>query len=76
MSDSEDQTTKQQELESRLFVSPIADPMASDKMCKKLLKLIKKSMKTKSVRRGVKETVKGIKKDNKGYIFLTSNSFL
>ena len=33
---------------------------------KKLLKLIKKSMKSKAVRRGVKETVKAIKKEGKG----------
>ena len=26
--------------QSRLFVSPIADPLASDKMCKKLIKLV------------------------------------
>jgi ribosomal protein L7Ae-like RNA K-turn-binding protein len=35
-------------------------------MSKKLMKLIKKSMKTKTVKRGVKETVKAIKKDGKG----------
>jgi len=35
-------------------------------MQKKLLKLIKKSMKSKTVRRGVKETVKAIRKEGKG----------
>ncbi len=48
-------------------MSPIADPLASDKMAKKLLKLIKKSMKDKLVKRGVKETVKGIRKGQQGY---------
>lgn len=59
-------STDKAELESRLFVSPIAEPLAGDKLQKKLLKLIKKSMKNKTVRRGVKETVKAIKKDGKG----------
>ena len=55
-----------EEQESRLFVSPIADPLASDKMSKKLLKLIRKGMKDKIVKRGVKETVKAIRKGGKG----------
>ena len=52
--------------ESRLFVSPIADPLASDKMSKKLIKLIKNGMKEKMIVRGVKETVKAVRKGNKG----------
>jgi len=46
------------EEESRLFVSPISEPLASDKMTKKLLKLIKKATKDKLIHKGVKETVK------------------
>ena len=52
--------------ESRLFVSPIAEPLASDKMSKKLIKLVKKGMKGKLVHRGVKETVKAVRKGTKG----------
>ena len=52
--------------ESRLFVSPIAEPLASDKMSKKLIKLVKKGMKSKIVHRGVKETVKAVRKGSKG----------
>ena len=52
--------------ENRLFVSPIADPLASDKMSKKLIKLIKKGMKEKLIVRGVKETVKAVRKGSKG----------
>ena len=52
--------------ENRLFVSPIADPLASDKMSKKLIKLIKKGMKEKLIVRGVKETVKAVRKGGKG----------
>ena len=56
----------EEDQESRLFVSSIANPLASDKFTKKLIKLIKKGMKEKVVRRGVKETVKAVKKNNKG----------
>lgn len=52
--------------ENRLFVSPIADPLASDKMSKKLIKLIKKGMKDKLIFRGVKETVKAVRKGKTG----------
>ena len=52
--------------ENRLFVSPIADPLASDKMSKKLIKLIKKGMKDKLIHRGVKETVKAVRKGKAG----------
>ncbi len=64
----EKKTTKGAE-ESKLFVSPIADPLASDKLQKKLIKLVKKSMKDKTVKRGVKETVKAVAKGGKGYVF-------
>jgi H/ACA ribonucleoprotein complex subunit 2 len=60
--------------ENRLFVSPIADPMASDKLTKKVLKLIKKGMKDKLVRRGVKETVKAVRKgQNKGLVIIAAD---
>ena len=52
--------------ENRLFVSPIADPLASDKMSKKLIKLVKKGMKDKLIHRGVKETVKPVRKGKQG----------
>ena len=54
-------------------MSPIADPLASDKMSKKLLKLTKKSMKEKLVKRGVKETVKAVRKGAKGIIIIAAD---
>ena len=55
------------EEESRLFVSPIATPLASDKLTKKLLKLVKKGTADKIVHKGVKETVKAVRnKQRKG----------
>ena len=59
--------------EARLFVSPIAEPLASDKMNKKLVKLIKKSMKGKNVHRGVKETVKAVRKGTKGLVIIAAD---
>lgn len=59
--------------DARLFVSPIADPLASDKMNKKLVKLIKKSMKGKFVHRGVKETVKAVRKGTKGLVIIAAD---
>ena len=48
--------------QTRLFVSPIATPMAEDKLTKKVLKLVKNGMKSKLVKRGIKETVKAVRK--------------
>merc|ERR1712032_334374 len=59
--------------ENRLFVSPIADPLASDKMSKKLIKLIKKGMKEKLIVRGVKETVKAVRKGGKGVVVIAAD---
>ena len=61
------------EAETRLFVSPIADPLATDKMNKKLIKLIKKSMKDKLVHRGVKETVKAVRKGTAGLVIIAAD---
>ncbi len=59
--------------DTNLFVSPIADPLASDKLSKRLLKLIKKGMKDKLVKRGVKETVKAVRKDQKGVVIIAAD---
>ena len=58
---------------TRLFVSPIATPLASDKLSKKLLKLTKKGMKDKIVKRGVKETVKAVRKGTKGVVIIAAD---
>ena len=58
---------------TRLFVSPIADPMAADGLTKMLLKLTKKGMKDKIVKRGVKETVKAVRKGAKGLVIIAAD---
>ena len=66
-------TLEGSDYQTRLFVSPIADPMASDKLTKKLLKLIKRGMKDKVVKRGVKETVKAVRKGHKGVVIIAAD---
>ena len=69
----EEKETLKSDYIQRLFVSPIADPLASDKLCKKLLKLIQKGMKDKLVKRGVKETVKAVRKGSKGIVIIAAD---
>ena len=69
----EEEKTLKGDYESRLFVSPIADPLAGDKLTKKLLKLTKKGMKDKLVKRGVKETVKAVRKGQKGLVIIAAD---
>ncbi|KAG0030020.1 snoRNA-binding protein [Podila clonocystis] len=56
-----------------LDVSPIAAPMAQDKLTKKLLKTVKKAAKAKHVKRGVKEVVKGLRKGEKGLVLIAGD---
>ena len=69
----EEEKTLGGDYKTRLFVSPIADPLASDKLTKKLLKLKKKAMKDKLVKRGVKETVKAVRKGEKGLVIIAAD---
>lgn len=48
------------------FCSVIANPLADEKLSKKVLKLCKKASKRKQIRRGVKEVVKALRKKQKG----------
>ena len=54
-------------------LSPIATPLAGEKLTKKLLKLVKKSAKAKHVKRGVKEVVKAIRKKQKGVCIIAGD---
>ena len=51
---------------NNLYVSPIAQPLAGDKLEKKLLRLTKKIIQLKGVKRGVKEVSKSIRKGLRG----------
>jgi len=53
-------------LVSSVCCPQIANPLAEEKLCKKVLKLCKKASKRKQIRRGVKEVVKALRKKQKG----------
>ncbi|CDH49604.1 rna-binding protein nhp2 [Lichtheimia corymbifera JMRC:FSU:9682] len=55
------------------FTSPIAHPMADDKLNKKIFKTVKKASKVKHVRRGVKEVSKAIRKGEKGLVVIAGD---
>lgn len=55
------------------LVNAIAKPLASRKLTKKLYKVVKKSQKAKRLKRGVREVVKGLRKDEKGLIILAGD---
>jgi hypothetical protein len=49
-------------------LAPIAKPLASGKLLKRMHKLVSKATKEKQIKRGVKEAVKAIRKGAKGYV--------
>ncbi|NWR82628.1 NHP2 protein, partial [Furnarius figulus] len=55
------------------FLNPIAQPLASRKLTRKLYKCIRKATKLKQVRRGVKEVQKFINKGEKGIVVLAGD---
>ncbi|KAG0744829.1 hypothetical protein G6F23_004893 [Rhizopus arrhizus] len=55
------------------FQSPIAHPLADDKLTKKLFKTVKKASKVKHVRRGVKEVAKALRKGEKGLVIIAGD---
>lgn len=54
-------------------LSVIASPLASEKLTKKLFKVVKKASKAKHLKRGIKEVVKAIRKGNKGIVMLAGD---
>ncbi|XP_040907945.1 H/ACA ribonucleoprotein complex subunit 2-like protein [Toxotes jaculatrix] len=55
-------------------VNPIAQPLASRKLSKKLYKCVKKAAKVKNIRRGVKEVQKFINKGEKGIVVMAGDT--
>lgn len=54
-------------------VNAIAHPLANEKLSGRALKLVRKGAKNKSIRRGVKEIVKAIRKKETGILVLAGN---
>ncbi|TPX40745.1 hypothetical protein SeMB42_g03978 [Synchytrium endobioticum] len=60
--------------ETRLrALSPIAHPLAGKKLTKKVYRAVRKAAKVKSVRRGVKEVVKALRKGQKGVVVIAGD---
>lgn len=67
------ETEEAQEQTVQLYKNPISEPMASDKLASKLLKLTKKLANVKLIRRGVKEVNKSFRKKEKGLCILAGD---
>lgn len=66
-------TNSEVRTEEPILLSPIANPLAGKKLTKKIYKIVKKSQKTKRLKRGVREVVKGLRKDEKGIVVLAGD---
>ena len=80
MSDDDEQKSKSKSVtktyeERCTAVNILASPLASKKSTKKTYKLIKKASSAKIIRRGVKEVVKGIRKNEKGLCILAGDIY-
>ena len=58
---------------SKIYVNPIATPLAGDKLERKLLRLTKKVIQLKGVKRGVKEVGKAIRKNVEGIVIFAAD---
>ncbi|XP_068746148.1 H/ACA ribonucleoprotein complex subunit 2-like protein [Montipora capricornis] len=54
-------------------VCAIAKPLAGRKLTKRLYKTVKKASKAKSLRRGVKEVAKALRKEEKGFVVIAGD---
>ncbi len=57
------------------YVSPIAKPMAGRKLQKRLFKLLGHAAKEKTLRRGIKEVVLALRKDEKGVCVIAGDVY-
>lgn len=64
---------EKEETQVELYKSPISEPMATDKLTSKLLKLTKKLANLKLIRRGVKEVNKSFRKSEKGICIIAGD---
>lgn len=65
----------EQTVEAPKYQSPLADPIMNGKLLERSMKLIKKAMSEKSVKRGVPETTKAIRKGQKGLVLIAGDVF-
>jgi len=68
-----DEKDKEREKRKWLHLAPIAKPLVTKKLNKKVLKLVRKAAKTKQLKRGVKEVVKALRKGQKGLCLIAGD---
>nr|CAB3264322.1 H/ACA ribonucleoprotein complex subunit 2-like protein [Phallusia mammillata] len=56
------------------YLNPIAKPLASKKTTKRIYRCVKKASKQKTLRRGVKEVQKYLKKGEKGFVVFAGDT--
>ncbi len=70
----EDNKTEERSYEElSALVNSIANPLAGKKLAKKLYKVVKKSQSAKKLKRGVREVVKGLRKNETGVVILAGD---
>merc|ERR1712039_572018 len=67
---------EEEEVEHKsLYISPIANPIITDKLLGRSMKLLKKAVSEKKTRRGVPECVKAVRKGQQGICFLAGDIY-
>ena len=76
MSDEQNASVNEKTYEERIkAVNVLSQPLASKKSTKRAHKLVKKASSAKIIRRGVKEVIKGIRKNEKGLCILAGDIY-
>eukprot|EP00931_Biecheleriopsis_adriatica_P123055 TRINITY_DN98111_c0_g1_i1.p1 TRINITY_DN98111_c0_g1~~TRINITY_DN98111_c0_g1_i1.p1 ORF type:complete len:143 (+),score=33.07 TRINITY_DN98111_c0_g1_i1:65-493(+) len=70
-----EEAEEEQVIAKALYASPLADPVITDKLLARALKLLKKAVSDKKTRRGVPECTKAIRKGQKGICFLAGDIY-
>mmetsp|Transcript_53363 Transcript_53363/g.73137 ORF Transcript_53363/g.73137 Transcript_53363/m.73137 type:complete len:148 (-) Transcript_53363:81-524(-) len=73
--ETKEEVKEEEEPRKSLYVSPIANPMITDKLLGRSLKLLKKAVSEKQIRRGVPECTKALRKGQKGIVFLAGDIY-
>uniref|UniRef100_A0A7S1SEW4 H/ACA ribonucleoprotein complex subunit 2 n=1 Tax=Alexandrium catenella TaxID=2925 RepID=A0A7S1SEW4_ALECA len=73
--DKEEEVAEEEEVPKSLYVSPIANPIITDKLLDRACKLLKKAVSEKKTKRGVPECTKALRKGMKGICFLAGDIF-
>uniref|UniRef100_A0A804KLM0 H/ACA ribonucleoprotein complex subunit 2 n=1 Tax=Musa acuminata subsp. malaccensis TaxID=214687 RepID=A0A804KLM0_MUSAM len=70
---SDSENKKSVERKKPMAVAPIAKPLAGKNLCKRTLKLVRRAAEAKSLKRGLKEVVKSVRRGHKGLCVIAGN---